>query len=75
MNTIDDFLAIVRDELGLPIGADDAARGLDQIPGWDSMHLLWLCTALERETGRAISLPDVLQAPSLAGIYEVAMAE
>jgi acyl carrier protein len=75
VNTIDDFLTIVRDELGLPVEADDAARSLDQIPGWDSMHLLWLCTALERETGRTISLPDVLRAPSLAGIYELAVTE
>lgn len=75
MRTIDDFLTLVRDELGLPVGHDDAYRDLDQVPGWDSIHLLWLCTALERATGRPVSLPDVLHASSLAGIYELAVTE
>ncbi|WP_033287159.1 acyl carrier protein [Streptomyces sp. NRRL F-525] len=71
MNTIDDFIAILRDELGLPVTSDDAARRLDEVPGWDSVHLVWLLTVLEQRTGRSISLPDVLEAPSIGGIYDV----
>jgi acyl carrier protein len=74
VNNIDDFIALVRDELGLPVTAGDASRGLDEIPGWDSVHLLWLLTALERETGRQVSLPDVLEAASLEQIYLTAVA-
>lgn len=67
-------MVLVRDEIGLPVGAEDAALPLDRVPGWDSMHLLTLLTALERETGRSISLPDVLEAGNLQEIYRVAVA-
>ena len=73
MNTIDDFVALVRDELGLPVTHEDVGRELDQVPGWDSVHLLSLLTLLERATGRAISLPEVLEAPSLNHIYCLAV--
>ena len=72
MNTIDDFVCLVRDEVGLLVSVDDVRVGLDEIPGWDSMHLLYLLTALERTTGRRISMPDMLSASSLAQIYELA---
>ena len=67
--TVDDFVALVRDELGLPVQTADLDRSLDTVAGWDSVHLLTLCSALERATGRRISLPDVLEADSLAGVY------
>lgn len=73
MNSIDDFLTFIRDGLGLPLTTADAARGLDEIPGWDSVHLLWLLTALEQETGLRVSLPDLLQASSLEEIYLTAV--
>ncbi|MFD8011277.1 acyl carrier protein [Streptomyces sp. NPDC058955] len=73
MTTLDDFLVLVRDEIGLPVGPEHADVPLDEVPGWDSMHLLALLTALERSTGRSISLPDVLEAGSLHGIHEVAV--
>lgn len=73
MTTLDDFLVLVRDEIGLPVGPEHADVPLDAVPGWDSMHLLALLTALERRTGRPISLPDVLEAGSLHGIHEVAV--
>jgi acyl carrier protein len=71
MNTIDEFLAVIRDELGLTATADDIGRGLDEIPGWDSIHLLWLLTVIERRTGRTVSLPDVLEARTLERVYAV----
>jgi acyl carrier protein len=71
--TIDDFLTLVRDELGLEINPADAERSLDEVAGWDSVHLLALAGALERTTGHPIMLPDLLEAGSLAGIYKVAV--
>jgi acyl carrier protein len=70
---IDDFVALIRDQLGLPVTADDAARGLDEIPGWDSVHLIWLITALEQQTGHSVSVPEILEASSLEQIYLAAV--
>ncbi|QXJ23892.1 acyl carrier protein [Actinomadura graeca] len=74
MTTIDDFLTLVRDELGLEVTSADAERSLDEVAGWDSVHLLALAGALERATGRGLVLPDLLEAGSLAAIYQVAVA-
>ncbi|MFF6953252.1 acyl carrier protein [Streptomyces iakyrus] len=74
MNTIDDLVVLIRDELGLAVSVQDAERPLDEIAGWDSVHLLWLTTALERRTGRSVSLPDLLEAGTLGGIYQAAVA-
>jgi acyl carrier protein len=71
---IEEFVAVVRDEIGLPVTVDDAGRPLDDLPGWDSVHLLSLLTAIERRTGRGVSLPDVLEARSLEGVYAVVVA-
>ncbi|MFE0178056.1 phosphopantetheine-binding protein [Streptomyces sp. NPDC059002] len=73
--TIDEFVELVGDETGLPVTPDDAALGFDQLPGWDSLQLLVLLSALERETGRRVSLPQVLESGSLADIYRVVTAE
>lgn len=75
MNSIDDFVALIRDELSLPLTAQDVGLGLDQVPGWDSLQLLGLLTALEDATGRRISMPAALEASSLGQIYDLAMAE
>lgn len=74
MNSLDDFLHLLHDEVGLPVDAADARADLDQVAGWDSVHLLTLLTVLERRTGRTLALPDVLQARSLADIYALAVA-
>jgi acyl carrier protein len=73
VNSIDEFVALINDELGLPVTAQDATLGFDELPGWDSVHLLWLVTALERTTSRRVSMPDVLQASSLADVYALAV--
>jgi acyl carrier protein len=72
--TLDDFLLLVRDEVGVPVTAENAALAFDSLPGWDSLHLLTLVAALERETGRPMPLPDVLEAGSLRHVYELAVA-
>ncbi|MFH9674951.1 phosphopantetheine-binding protein [Streptomyces sp. NPDC017405] len=73
MKTIDDFVALIQDELGLPLRREDVHLELDQVTAWDSLHLLSLCTILERETGTSLSLPDVLEARSLERIYALAV--
>jgi acyl carrier protein len=73
VTTFEDFLLLVRDELGLPIDPGQADVQFDEVPGWDSVHLLSLLTALERELGQSVSLPDVLTATSLRDIYRVAV--
>ncbi|MFE9445700.1 acyl carrier protein [Streptomyces sp. NPDC006602] len=74
MNSIDDFVALLRDELALSVTADDIGLGFDAVPSWDSVHLLSLCTILERETGRPLALSEVLEAPSLEAVYRLATA-
>jgi acyl carrier protein len=69
VKSIEDFLVLIRDGLGLPVTAEDATRALDEVPGWDSVHVLWLLTTLERESGMQISLPALLEASSLEEIY------
>ncbi|MEX5634703.1 acyl carrier protein [Parafrankia sp. FMc2] len=72
MDSIEDFLDLVRDELGIPVATPEAGTAFDELTGWDSVHLLALATALERETGRRLSLPDVLETTSLAELYQLA---
>ena len=75
MISIDDFVTIIRDDLGIPVTDQDIGLELDRVAGWDSVHLLSLCTILERTTGRSLSLPDVLAAPTLERIYALAVSE
>lgn|GEM_PF-4311575 len=75
MNSIEDFVDLVGDELGLTLNATDADRALDEIEGWDSVHLLTLLTALERRTGRSVPLAEVLEASSLRGIYTLTVPD
>jgi acyl carrier protein len=69
MTDVRDFAALLRDEIGLAVTEQELDRGLDQIDGWDSVHLLTLVTVLERETGQSVALPDVLEAGSLREIF------
>lgn len=74
MNTIDDFIDLVGEQIGLPVTLADAERPLDQVPGWDSLHLISLLSIMERRTGRPVSLPTVLEAGTLGEIYRLASA-
>lgn len=75
MNGIDDFAALLRDELGMAVTREDLGKHLDQVADWDSVHLVELLTVLERLTGHSLSLPDLLTASSLAEIYELTVAD
>ncbi|MBT2442561.1 acyl carrier protein [Streptomyces sp. ISL-36] len=73
MKTVEDFVLLLQDELALSVEVEDLGRSLDTVDSWDSVHLLALCTVLERETGRPLSLADVLEAPSLEALYRLAV--
>lgn len=74
MSSIDSFLTLVRDDLGLPVDDTDVDRPLDEVVGWDSVHLITLLTLLERSTGRSLSLPAALEATTLRGLHDVAVS-
>ncbi|MFG1984144.1 acyl carrier protein [Streptomyces albidoflavus] len=69
MKNLDDFLALVQSEVGLSLTPSTVGVGFDELPGWDSLHLLTLLTAIERETGRRAPMAEVLEATSLRDIY------
>jgi acyl carrier protein len=74
INSVPDLETLINTELGLPLTVEDAALPFDALPGWDSLHLLWLLSALERATARSLSLPDLLAAGSIEEIYRLATA-
>ncbi|MFE5513659.1 phosphopantetheine-binding protein [Streptomyces sp. NPDC056529] len=65
-----EFADLVRDEIGIDVTETELDLPLDALTGWDSVHLLSLLVLLEKETGRPLSLPDFLDAGSLAAIHE-----
>lgn len=74
MNTIDDFLELLQTEIGVTLPADQATVALEEVAGWDSVHLLSVLSVLERTTGRPLPFADALQARTLQDIYELAVA-
>jgi acyl carrier protein len=72
VTTIDDFIALLRDEMGLTVTEQEVGLSLDEVAGWDSVQLLSLLTLLEWRTGRSVAIADVLEAQSLRDIYALA---
>ncbi|WP_329496842.1 acyl carrier protein [Kitasatospora herbaricolor] len=70
--TLEDFTVLVRDELGLPLSDSELDHDLDRVPGWDSLQLLRLVSALERHTGQRVALGSLLEARSLSAIHRLA---
>jgi acyl carrier protein len=71
MITKDDFIRIVRDELSLPMNGADLESELDtdRAVSWDSLHMLRLVAAVERETGTRVPVGRLLENRSLRAIY------
>lgn len=65
----DDFIRLVRDELALPLNVQDLDSDLDHVVSWDSMHMMRLVAAVERETGRRVPIGKLLADRSLGAIY------
>ncbi|CAM5644614.1 acyl carrier protein [Streptomyces atroolivaceus] len=69
MKSLDDFLSLVHSETGLSLTPSTVGADFDELPGWDSLLLLTLLTAIERETGRRVPMAQVLESTSLRDIY------
>ncbi|MER7951857.1 acyl carrier protein [Streptomyces sp. NPDC096079] len=69
MKNLDDFLILVENEIGLSLTPATVGAGFDELSGWDSLHLLTLLTAIERETGQRVPMTQVLEATSLHDIF------
>lgn len=75
VDTLDGFLALLKDELGLEATPDEAGRSLADLPRWDSLYLLRVVALMEDETGRRLSLAPLLQARTLAEIHAVVVRQ
>ncbi|WP_181768519.1 acyl carrier protein [Streptomyces albidus (ex Kaewkla and Franco 2022)] len=72
--TLEHFTHLVQDELGLPVTEGQLSTDFDELPDWDSLHLLKLVTALEPAAGRSVPVGRVLEARSLKEIYDLAVS-
>ncbi|MEV8336339.1 acyl carrier protein [Streptomyces niveus] len=72
--TLDDYVRLVNDEIGMPLATEQVAADFDELPEWDSLYLLKLVTALEPAIGRKVPVGKVLVARSLKEIYELAVS-
>ncbi|MGI5439316.1 acyl carrier protein [Streptomyces shenzhenensis] len=71
--TLDDYVRLVNDEIGMPLAPAQVAADFDELPDWDSLYLLKLVTVLEAAIGRKVPVGRVLEARSLKEIYELAV--
>lgn len=65
----DDFIRVIRDELRLPLIESEVDFDFDQVVNWGSVHLVRLVVALERKTGRRISVRRLLDERTPRGMY------
>jgi hypothetical protein len=66
----DDFIRIVRD-LRLPMANPDLENDFDQAISWRSLHLVRLFVAMQKATGRRVSVARLFEERTLSGIYGV----
>jgi len=74
VTSIEDFIELIDEELGLVVTAEQVEEAFDQIPEWDSVKLLWLATALEKAIGQPVRFADLLEATSLGDVFRLAVA-
>ncbi|MEW2082754.1 acyl carrier protein [Streptomyces sp. NPDC005283] len=65
------FCTLLEEELGLHITPEDLDRPLDEVPEWDSVHLLRLVTVVESLTGRSVPVTGLLEAVTFREMYDV----
>ncbi|MBF9068424.1 acyl carrier protein [Streptacidiphilus fuscans] len=72
MITESTFIRIVRDDLKLPLNGIDLTDGLPADGGpvaWDSLHVLRLVAAVEKETGHRMPVGPLLADKRLGAIF------
>jgi acyl carrier protein len=67
----EEFLAILDEELGFAISAEDLKADVGNLAGWDSVMLLRVLLVFEKKLNRRISLPRLLEARTMAAVFEV----
>ncbi|WP_434597769.1 phosphopantetheine-binding protein [Streptomyces sp. A5-4] len=72
--TLDDFTRLLADDLDLELAPGQVTADFDELPDWDSLHLLKLVTALERAIGSPVPVGKVFETRSLKEIYDLAVA-
>ncbi|MEU9014938.1 acyl carrier protein [Streptomyces sp. NPDC048479] len=65
------FCTLLEEELGLHVTPEDLDRPLDDVPEWDSVHLLRLVTVVESLTGRPVPVAGLLEAITFREMYDV----
>lgn len=73
MRDLDDFIALISDEIGIAVTRENVGAPFDELPKWDSVLMLALLVLLERETQHRIAVPDALQSRSLLELYQMAV--
>ncbi|MFC9328704.1 phosphopantetheine-binding protein [Kitasatospora sp. NPDC057015] len=65
------FIRIVRDDLSLPLNGIDLSAGLpaEARVTWDSLHVLRLVAAVEKETGVRLPVGPLLADKRISAIY------
>jgi acyl carrier protein len=66
----DDFIRIVR-QLRLPMADPDLENAFDQEIAWRSLHLVRLFVAMQKATGRKVSVARLFEERTLSGVYRV----
>jgi acyl carrier protein len=67
----EEFVAILDEELGFTISATDLKADVGNLTGWDSVMLLRVQVVFEKKLNRRISLPRLLEARTMAAVFEV----
>jgi acyl carrier protein len=67
----EEFCKLLAEELGVHVTPEEMDRPLDDIPEWDSVHLLRLVTVVESLTGRRVPVAGLLEATTFQQMYDV----
>lgn len=74
ITSVEDFLTLLEDELGVRVDPGEVDRPLEDFAEWDSVHLLRLVTVVENVTGRRVRVADLLEATTFRQIHKAAVS-
>lgn len=69
MITEADFIAVVRDQLRLPLANPDLEHDFDQEVNWRSIHLVRLFVEMQQRTGQRVAVARLFEERTARGIY------